>query len=493
VELRTASTIDELEPKTVIVSFVFAGEEATPESLGSQGSRVLSLAASEGLQAETYETTLLRSESGGRTLLLVGAGERDNFEPLHLMRVSAAATRFATKRKCLDLAFVDPRVFPARESAHAIVEGAIRGSYDPGLKKTRAARSHGLDAITLVAGPSDAPEIQSGIELGRVVGESAEVARDLVNLPPNELTPSTFAERAVGLGRDAGLGVEILDETAIGDLGMGALLGVAAGSRQPPRVIILRYGDPEADLKLALVGKGITFDSGGLSLKTAQGMETMKGDMGGGAAVLGGMLAVARLAPPNISVTGYIGATENMPGGNAMRPGDILTAFNGETIEVLNTDAEGRLVLADLLAYAESQGATHIADFATLTGGAVVALGHAASLASGRPSEWVDYAVQAAAGGLERVWPLPLYPEYREAMNSDFADVKNSGGRPGAPLTATAFLSDFVTRTLWAHFDIAGTSFVEKAIPYAAKGGSGVGVGTIVSLVRRLAGAASES
>jgi leucyl aminopeptidase len=492
-EIRTTSSIEELDPRTVVVIFVFEGEEVTPEALGPEGTRLLSLAASEGLRSSEYETTLLRSETGGPTLLLVGAGERDDFDPLQLMRVSSAASRFATARSFFNLAFVDPRVTSPAQSAHAIVEGAVRGSYDPGLKKTRASRPRGLEGITVIADQADTAETQAGIQLGQIVGENVCVARDLVNLPPNELTPTSFAQRAHTLGEAVGLEVEVLDEGAIRELGMGSLLGVAAGSRQAPRVIVLRYGDPDAEIKLALVGKGITFDSGGLSIKTAQGMETMKGDMGGGAAILGGMLAVARLAPPDISVTGYIGATENMPGDNAMRPGDILTAFNGETIEVLNTDAEGRLVLADVLAYAESQGATHIVDFATLTGGAVVALGTAASLASGRPSEWVATVVQAAADGLERAWPMPLYPEYREAMDSDFADIKNSGGRFASALTATAFLSDFVTNVLWAHVDIAGTSFVEDARPYAAKGGTGVGVATIVGIVRRLTRDSMES
>ncbi|HEY8684865.1 MAG TPA: leucyl aminopeptidase [Chloroflexota bacterium] len=492
-EVRTAPSVHELDPKTVIVIFVFEGEEVTPESLIPEASRLVGLAASEGLRSAEYDTTLLRSESGAPTLLLVGAGEREGFEPLKLMLVSAAAARYAVERNFRDVAYVDPHTDCVDVSARAIVEGAIRGSYYPGVMKTRAQRPQGLDALTLVIDETDADAAQAGLELGTIVGESACIARDFVNLPPNELTPSAFAERARVLGEEAGLQVEILDGEAMQDLGMGALLGVAAGSRQPPRLIVLRYGDSAAAIKLAVVGKGITFDSGGLSIKTAQGMETMKGDMGGGAAILGGMLAVARLAPAGVSITGYIGATENMPGSNAMRPGDILTAFNGETIEVLNTDAEGRLVLADLLAYAESRGATHIVDFATLTGGAVVSLGSAASLASGRSQDWVNAVVDAAAAGFERVWPMPLYPEYRAAMNSDFADIKNSGGRNASALTATAFLSDFVSFVPWAHVDIAGTSFLDEAKPYAARGGTGVGVATIVSLVRQLTSDATTS
>ena len=485
--VQHVSALEDLDSRSVLVIFVFEGEEAVSEPLGQENNRLVSLAASEGLRTAEFEPTLLRSDSGRRTLLLIGAGERADFEPLTLMRAAASASRFAVSRGFSHLAILDPTTHSPFEAAHAIVEGAIRGSYDPGLKKTRGSRRRRrLEELTLVSDLPGTSEVEAGMELGRIVGEASCEARDLVNLPPNDLTPTSFAERAETLGRGLELEVRVLDEQAIRQLGMGAILGVAAGSRQAPRVIVMRYGDPEADVKLAVVGKGITFDSGGLSIKTAQGMETMKGDMGGGASILGSMLAIARLAPPNISVTGYIGATENMPGDNAMRPGDILTAFNGETIEVLNTDAEGRLVLADLLAYAESEGATHIVDFATLTGGATVALGSAASLASGRPMEWVETAVKAAADGLERAWAMPLYPEYRKAMNSDFADIKNSGGRLASALTATAFLSDFVSNVPWAHFDIAGTSFVDDARTYAAKGGTGVGVATIVALVRHL-------
>jgi leucyl aminopeptidase len=215
-------------------------------------------------------------------------------------------------------------------------------------------------------------------------------------------------------------------------------------------------------------------------------METMKSDMGGAAAVIGGIAAIAQLELQNIGVTAYVGATENMPGGGAMRPGDVLTAMNGETIEVLNTDAEGRLVLADVLSYAVQDHATHIVDFATLTGGAVVALGHAATLATGRPSSWVSSVVQAADRGLERAWQMPLFPEYRKAMDSEIADIKNTGGRWGGALNAAAFLSDFVSEVPWTHLDIAGTAWADDPSPYRPKGGTGEGVGTIAALVRTL-------
>jgi leucyl aminopeptidase len=308
----------------------------------------------------------------------------------------------------------------------------------------------------------------------------------MVNLPPNELTPTTLAENAREMAESCGIACQILDEGAIAHGGMGALRAVAGGSQQPARVIVLHYGDRSSPVKLALVGKGVTFDSGGLSLKPPDSMTTMKDDMAGAAAVIGAMEAIARLGFKRISITGYVGATENMPGGSAMRPGDVVAAVNGETIEILNTDAEGRLVLADVLAYAVIQGATHIVDVATLTGGAVVALGTAATLAAGQPETWVNDVVAAATAGLERAWPMPIYEEYRRAMDSNIADIKNSGGREASPLTASAFLRDFVAGAAWTHLDIAGTSWAADALPYQPPGGTGSGVGTLVSVAQRL-------
>jgi leucyl aminopeptidase len=341
--------------------------------------------------------------------------------------------------------------------------------------------------VTVLGGEDRQEALKAGAQLGAIVAESRDIARDLVNRPPNEINPPALAERARDLSQQHGLTCDVLDEAAMKELGMGSFLGVAAGSRQPPQLIVMRYGDDSAPVHLALVGKGLTFDSGGLSLKTHEGMETMKTDMSGAAAVIAGMAAVARLAPSGLAVTGYVGATENMPDGNAMRPGDILTAMNGKTIEVLNTDAEGRLVLADVLAYAVRQGSTHIVDFATLTGAATVALGSAASLATGKPMDWVEQVVEAADGGFDRAWPMPQYREYRQAMDSEVADLKNTGVRGGGALNAAAFLSEFVEDVPWTHLDIAGTAFSRESRPYQPGGATGVGVGAIVSLVRTLA------
>lgn len=487
-QVNYVAAVGDLSADVVLVAPYFADDDLPEraEITHIVGERLAQSARRGETRSTRYEMSLLHGDGERPALLLVGAGSARDMEPIALMRIASAASRYITGRGYQNIAFLDRGLASPQEFAHASVEGAIRGTYDNGLKKTGDRTVRILQSITLVSG-EDRSTLESGSRIGVAVGEASSIARDLVNLPPNDLTPTTFAERAVRLGTECGLRCEVLDEGMMRELGMGSLLGVASGSAQPPRLIVMRYGNDDAPIKLALVGKGLTFDSGGLSLKTAEGMETMKGDMGGGAAVVAGMVAIARLTPDAISVTGYVGATENMPGGAAMRPGDVLTAMSGETIEVLNTDAEGRLVLADVLCYAERQGATHIVDFATLTGGAVVALGHEASLATGKPPEWVAEVVESAGMGLERAWQMPLYEEYRRAMDSDVADIKNTGGREGSALTAAAFLSDFVDGPRWTHMDIAGTAFADKATPFQPTGGTGEGVGTIVSIALRLA------
>lgn len=430
-------------------------------------------------------TTLLPGAGSSPSVLIVGGGKRGEGEALDIKRGAAVASRYLTGLGFSHIAYVEGSQEHGEVWAEALVEGAIEGAYDAAIKKTSDRTPRSLGSITVV---SSSPRAESGARIGEIVGEARDIARELVNLPPNELTPSALAQRAQTLAEQYGLQCSVLDESRMKQLGMGSLLGVAAGSKEPPRLITLRYGRPDAAKRVAFVGKGLTFDSGGLSLKTAEGMETMKSDMAGAAAVVAGMVAVARLRPEGICVTGYVGSTENMPGGGAMRPGDVLTAMNGKTIEVLNTDAEGRLVLADVLSYAIDQGETHLVDFATLTGAAVIALGHAATLATGNPMSWVDEVVKASDDGLDRAWSMPLYPEYRRAMDSTIADLKNTGGRAAGAgaLTAAAFLSEFSEGAEWAHLDIAGMAFNREASSSAAPGGTGVGVGTIVSLTRAL-------
>lgn len=488
--LDTNASLDTLNANAVLVVPFFKNDDLSGSpQIRHLGGAVLESVLSRGeATGALYETTVIHPNASVPAILLVGAGQRSEIQPLTLMRVIAAASRYATGRGWKSLAIFDSGGCSDQEWAQVAVAGAIHGAYNVGLKKTKAESQRSLETLSLVSQRAGGDGYARAAEVGQVTGESANLARDLVNLPPNELTPTALADRAQQLATQYGLQCEILDENDMRRLGMGSLLGVAAGSHQPPRVIVLRTGDGNASSKVAFVGKGLTFDSGGLSLKTGEGMMTMKSDMGGAAATIAGVVAAARLGLKNVAITGYVGATENMPGGAAMRPGDIVTAMNGETIEVLNTDAEGRLVLADVLSYAVSQGQTHLVDFATLTGGAVTALGHAATLAAGKPGDWVGKVVAAADRGLDRSWQMPLYPEYRRAMDSEVADIKNVGGRAASALTASAFLSDFVGGASWAHMDIAGTAFNNDQLPYAAEGGTGVGVGTVIALSREVAG-----
>jgi leucyl aminopeptidase len=318
---------------------------------------------------------------------------------------------------------------------------------------------------------------------GRILGESCNLARELANEPGNTLTPREFAKRAAAIAADAGVRVEILDEQQIEKLGMGLLLGVARGSSEPPRLIVFRHDPPGAlDAPvLGLVGKGITFDTGGISLKPAEKMEQMKDDMAGGAAVACAMRAIALLKAP-IRVIGVVPTTENMPGGRAIKPGDILKSAAGKTVEVINTDAEGRLILGDGLWYARQLGATHLVDVATLTGAVVVALGKSTSGLFGAPPEWVERVRKVADRAGDRVWPMPMFDDYKEQLKSEIADFTNTGGRPAGSITAAMFLKEFAGDLPWAHLDIAGTAWMEEAKPFQPKGASGVAVRTLAEL-----------
>jgi leucyl aminopeptidase len=297
------------------------------------------------------------------------------------------------------------------------------------------------------------------------------------------LTPREFATRAAAIAQSGGISVEILDEKQIASLGMGLLLGVARGSNEPPRLMVFRYepsGAPKTPV-LGLVGKGITFDTGGISIKPADGMERMKDDMAGGAAVACAMRAIGLLRAP-IRVVGIVPATENMPGGRAIKPGDILKSAEGKTVEVINTDAEGRLILGDGLWYARQLGATHLVDVATLTGACVVALGKVTSGLFGTPDTWVEQVRRVANASGDRVWPLPLHDDYREQLKSEIADFTNTGGRPAGSITAAMFLKEFSGGLPWAHLDIAGTAWAEESKPFQPKGATGVAVRTLASL-----------
>ncbi len=373
-------------------------------------------------------------------------------------------------------------------AVQAITEGALLGVYSFRRHITKGAEHGEIKQLTIVdADKNKRPALEESCRKGRILAEATNLARDMVNEPANYMTPSHMAEKAGRLAETYGLELTVLEREQMQGLGMGALLGVAQGSRQPPKFIVLRYKGSESDkTDVALVGKGITFDSGGISIKPSEKMEEMKGDMAGGAAVMAAISAIAQLKP-EINVMALIPATENLPGGCALKPGDVLTAMTGKTIEIISTDAEGRLILADALGYAKKHGAELIVDVATLTGACRVALGDVCTGAFTNNQELVSKVLAAAAEAGELTWQMPMYEEYKEQNKSDIADIKNVGGRYGGAITAAQFLAEFAGDTPWVHLDIAGTSDTEKERGYFVKGATGVPVRTLVSLVLSLA------
>ena len=415
---------------------------------------------------------------------LVGLGKRKDFSTDRLRRAAATGTLAARQRRLERMAIVHPRSNPASpvDAARVLAEGVVLGNFDGGSYKTTDPPRVWIDRVQLYV-QGDGEAMQRATERGRVLGECSNMARELANEPSNALTPRVFAERAATIAREAGLSAEVLDETRIGDLRMGLLLGVARGSQEPPRVVVLRHEPPDRGLTpvLALIGKGITFDSGGISIKPAENMDRMKDDMSGGAAVLMAMVAISRLRAP-VRCIGVIPMTENMPGGRALKPGDVLVSAEGKTVEVLNTDAEGRLTLGDACWYARQLGATHLVDVATLTGACVVALGKTTSGLFGTPDTWVETVRQASARAGERTWPMPVFDDYKELFKSEIADVANTGGRLGGAITAALFIREFTGDLPWVHIDIAGTAWAEETKPYQPKGATGVGVRTLAEL-----------
>ena len=415
---------------------------------------------------------------------LVGAGPRHDYSLERVRRIAATAGLAARQRRLGRIAVLHrrhDRIDPAA-AAQAMAEGVVLANYDGGSYKTGDDARVWLESAQLVF-PSGDPSLERAVDRGRVLGECSNVARELSNEPSNALTPRAFASRAAELGRGAGLAVEILDEQRIAELGMGLLLGVAKGSQEPPRVIVLKHapkGAPRTPV-LGLVGKGITFDTGGISIKPSENMDRMKDDMSGGAAVLGATMAAARLDAP-IRIVAVIPATENMPSGTATKPGDVLRGASGKTVEVLNTDAEGRLILGDGLWYAQQLGATHLVDVATLTGACVVALGKSTSGLFGAPDWWLDAVRRASERAGDRAWPMPIFADYFEQMKSEIADFTNTGGRPAGAITAALFVKQFVGEAPWVHVDIAGTAWADDAKPYQPKGATGVAVRTLAEL-----------
>jgi leucyl aminopeptidase len=364
-----------------------------------------------------------------------------------------------------------------------ITEGALLGTYRFLKFKTKEEEiqpQKKIDFITLLMQPN--PAAKAAVDKARIYAEATAFARDLVNEPANTLNPEVLAEIAKKVAEESGLEFRVIEAPELKKLGAGAILGVGGGSKVPPCLIQLTYRCGKKNAKrTALVGKGITFDSGGLSLKPSKSMETMKCDMAGAAAVLCAMKAMPKIAPGQ-DVIGILCAAENMPSGSSVRPGDVLNAMNGKSVEIINTDAEGRLILGDGLWYARKLGATHLVDVATLTGAVVVALGKLTSGLFGTPDAWVEQVRRVANAAGDRAWPMPIFDDYREQLKSEIADFTNTGGRPAGSITAALFLKEFTGGLPWVHMDIAGTAWAEDARPFMPKGATGVAVRTLAEL-----------
>ncbi|MBI3004954.1 MAG: leucyl aminopeptidase [Ignavibacteriales bacterium] len=433
------------------------------------------------------DSAMVYLESGAKTkrVLLVGLGEKKEVTLERYRRAAAFAAKRAHKLKAKTVAlFLPSLLHKPHDSIVAFAEGAFLSLYqfDKYLSKDKDENRKVEEIILASDDAKVSAAAKEALRYAQVVCEATSLARDLANAPANEIYPETLAKAAQDSAQRSGYKATVLDERKIKELGMGGVIGVCQGSARPPRFIILEYG-PASKKPVVLVGKGVTFDTGGISIKPSANMAEMKMDMSGAAAVIGAFEAVARLKLP-VHLIGLIPAVENMPSGSAVRPGDILRHFNGKTSEVDNTDAEGRLILADALAYAEKYKPAAVIDLATLTGAVVVALGHVATGMMGNDEDLMKKLKASGEQTYERVWQLPLFEEYEKLIKSDVADVKNVGGRWAGSITAALFLKKFTGTYNWAHLDIAGTAILEEAQEYIPKGGSGVGVRLLTNFLK---------
>src|SRR6266481_3073239 len=477
-----------------LVTYVFENGDSAqgrPAELDKLTGGMLSRLSKCGeLTGKSLETTQLHAPAGVKAarLLLVGAGKREQFNPATLRKVAGAALRYLKARAAHKVVFLLREGDSTEELAQAITESAIVADFETDKYKTDKKNDKFIETFT-IAGFTDAGKAvgEKGIARGRIIGDAQNFARDLVNEPSNKLTPKILAEKAEAMAKESGLSADILDEKRIADLKMGALLSVAQGGPEPPRMIVVTYKPatppkPGAPV-IGFVGKAVTFDTGGISIKPADGMEKMKYDMAGGATMLGVMRALAALKP-SVKVICVVPSTENMPGGKAQKPGDIQTAMSGKTIEVLNTDAEGRLILADGIHYAKQLGATHLVDAATLTGAIVVALANVNVGVFGSDQPFTDKLLASAKAVGEKMWQMPIDDDYREFIKGTVADIQNIGsGKGGGAITGAMFIKEFTGDTPWIHLDIAGTAWNDDAKPWLAKGPTGVALRTLVHLI----------
>ena len=487
--------IEELDVQALAVA-VFKNEKADEGFLKKldelSGSLVRSALDAEefaGKEGETAYFHLVGNNSlKARRLLLIGVGEAKDYGNAQVSQMAGTAVRSLRSKNAKTIAVLPRSSGDAAATAKSAVEGAYIATFDPDKYRTVEKEEKKIDRLLVVIEGAEEDALQQGVQRGAIVGASINFTRDLANEPGAYMTPTDMADRAREIANQFGLSIDVLDEDRMEQEGMGSLLSVTRGSEQPAKLIILKYtpANPPADSKelLAFVGKGVTFDSGGISLKPGENMELMKYDMTGGATVMGAMRAIAQLKPP-IPILGVAPCTENLPSGKATKPGDVVRAMTGKTIEIINTDAEGRLILADAIAYAKKLGATKVIDMATLTGAVSIALGDVNAAVLGTDQELIDEIISAGREVGEKFWQLPLDKEYSKQIKSDIADIKNVGGRKAGTITAAAFLKEFADGLAWAHLDIAGTAWGDDAKPYRSKGPTGIALRTLLRIVDR--------
>jgi leucyl aminopeptidase len=477
-----------------LVTYVFDGDDAVSgrlAELGAASEFLRKLSSSKEMTGKSLEMTYLLAPTGlkAERLLVVGAGKKAKFGNFELRKLTSAALRYLKNRGVTKLVFLAREGNVDAAAAEAITEGLLLGDFEGDKYKTEGKKDTVVESAGLAG--FDEKAAQTGISRGTIISEGQNFARTLANEPSNLMTPTVLADRAAEMARAAGLDVDVLDEKRIREMKMGALLSVAQGSVEPPRMIVITYtpSNLQTDAPvLGLVGKAVTFDTGGISIKPANDMDKMKFDMSGGAAMIGAMKALAQLKPA-IKVIAVVPATENMPGGKAQKPGDVQTSMSGKTIEVLNTDAEGRLILSDAVTYAQKLGCTHMVDAATLTGAIVVALAGVNSGVFGTNQEFTDRVLKSAKAAGEKMWPMPMDDEYREMIKGTIADVQNiSNSKGGGAITGAMFIREFTNDLPWVHLDIAGTAWLDDAKPWMAKGATGVAVRTLVDLAMNFNG-----
>jgi len=441
------------------------------------------------LSGKAYECTLIHHPPGlvAVKLLVVGAGKKDKFNSVQRRRLAGTAVRYLRSRGVRDMAWVVYGAESELECIQTVVEGALLGDYDADRYKTERNGQRGIDRLDLALSGPPGEEAEGARERGRILAEAQNFTRDLVNEPSNQMTPTLLAQQAQEMAKRFGLECQVFGPDEIRALKMGAFWAVAQGSEEPPQLIVVRYAPPDAPQTpvIGLVGKGVTFDTGGISIKPSESMHEMKTDMAGGATMLGVMQAIAQLKL-KLRVTAVVPATENMPSGKAFKPGDVITSMSGKTIEILNTDGEGRLLLADALTYAKQLGCTVLIDAATLTGAVTIALGNITTGVFGWNKEWVERVLAASATAGEKMWALPVDEDYRDHYKSSIADLANTGGRYGGAIVGAMFAGEFAGDTPWVHLDIAGTRWSNEEKPFMAKGPTGHGVRTLVQLLTNI-------